>query len=159
VDTKGYFIRRLEERIGSVASLRGRIEWDHDPPGNIVDVLIRIPKVDESGFDITVQLCGEWEINVIAADSVVDFFLSGKPNAELSNKRTADDAVEFIHGLLGPGYRVRQAYRGGLVYRGWVEERVGDQWKVVWSYGQVLWFRQFFAARTEKVFQNNSTAV
>jgi len=148
-----YFLGGLDSLIEDIPGLRGKVEIVQDADGDMA-VRAMIPKADEGGFDIAIQVFDGWEVNVFAGECCVDFFLSAKEKHSLHNRQRVDAALELVRGLLGPGYRVRQWYRGELLLRGRVEKREEGRWTLRAWYRRSQWFREPFAPRSHRVFQN-----
>jgi hypothetical protein len=157
VDPDGqYFVDRLRERLSCIPELSDKIDWEETGSvfGDIV-MDVDIPKLTEDGFDIGILLADYCSIIQVAAEGcVVEFFLSSNPKHAQRNRQEVDRAIALVYGLLGSDYRVRTLYRGGEAYKAWFEKREGGKWKKVAWTRWLLWFRHFFANRTEVVLQN-----
>lgn len=150
-----FFRQLFRERVGTIPALTGKVEYEERPEDDGPHIWVRIPKCEESGFEICIQVFDNWEVNVFAADTTVDFFLSSKPSQAASNAVQIERTINFVVALLGPGYRVRQWYRGDQVYRGRVEAQTSTGWRVEARYARLLQWQKLFAPRSEKVFQNH----
>lgn len=124
-----------------------------------MDVWAHIPKLDEDGFDVSVQFFDGWELNILTDESSVDFFLLSKPRHAERNRKQVEAALALVACLLTPSCRLRQWYRGPNVYRGRIERLVEGRWQLVAGYGRVLWFRDFTKPRVERVLQNRHLPV
>ena len=141
--------------MAPLPTIGARAKIEEDVAVGEMEVWVKIPKSTDEGFDVCIQFFDNWEINVLAGECVVDFFLSDKKRNEERNRKRIDEAIDLAIRLLTPRCRVRQWYRGNEVYKGYVEAETSGVWKVEAVYRRPLWCRKLFAGKTERILKNN----
>ena len=120
-------------------------EWsiDDDEDHCVLD----FPKMDESGFDIHVEVDSE-EVAIYCEGYHDHHQLEGEPND------FANHVVGFLYDLLTSLMRVREYCAGGFPYKWSLECREGDAWVPESTTG--LLFYNYFGRKTESFFQNST---
>jgi len=155
--SRPYFLERVHELARKHPGLAGRLEIDEHALAleGFQAVLVKIPKTEANGFDIAIQFFDNWEINILADECIVDFFLSSNEKDAANNIQRVDDALDLVVRLLGKTCRIREWYRNGSVYKGRVESLVDGEWRVEARYRRLQFFWHWFGRKTLRVYQND----
>jgi hypothetical protein len=107
---------------------------------------LRIPKRNEKGFDIKVDVYG---LEIILWARGIDFVhISFEENYE----QTVTDMLGLIRDLLSPTMRIRELRAGDSTYRWHMECLRDEKWVREESCGLIFW--NFLGKRSEIIYQN-----
>jgi len=119
-------------------------EWDRctwTPPHR---ECLRIPALDEDGFDLEVHPDPE-EVTIFVGGGV-------HFHTDASTPEEIDESLAFLHDLLSPGVRLHVRYAGGSPYRWRLEVFDGEKWRAR-KMGALLIFN-FLGRRSTRTLQN-----
>ncbi len=103
------------------------------------------PTRDGDGFDVTLQPDAQ---GILAyTDVAFHEHCGGEPH------EAVQQALGLARDLLSPDMRIRERRAGHSGYRWLLERRDGEEWIVESTTGLLFW--NYFAARTERVYQNS----
>ena len=120
--------------------------WTIDPDDQ--SCTLHLPKRDEHGFDITLEIDLDdiwWECGGFHAS---DFREQGTP------EDFAGHCVGLLYDLLSPLMRVREQLAGGVPYKWTLECRRRDTWESRGSRSR--FFLNFWGKRDERIYQNRA---
>lgn len=152
--TADKFFEELKKELAEFPEVVAKMAITNSFAESGVDVLAEIPADGPDGFKITIQFQKDYEINVIADECMVDFFLTDKERDFEKNENAVRRAFDLVRRLLGPQCRVHNYCRGGLLYKSHVEREQGGKWVQEAVYRRVLWGARFFGKRSEMILQN-----
>jgi hypothetical protein len=132
--------RLLEEHPGIAHT------WTIDPDHQ--SCTLNIPKLDEQGFDITIEIdsddlwvnCGRFQASDCLEEGTAEDF--------------AGHCVGLLYDLLTPLMRVREQLAGEVPYRWTLECLRGDTWESRGSHSR--FFFNFWGKRSERIYRNHT---
>lgn len=152
--TADKFVEELNTELAEFPDVLARMTITNSFAESGADIFAEIPTNTPDGFKITIQFQKDYEINVIADECMVDFFLGEKEKDTEKNENAMRRAFNLVRRLLSPECRVHNYYRGGLLYKSYVEHEENGHWVQEAFYRRMLWGAQFFGMRSEKFLQN-----
>ncbi|MBI3878518.1 MAG: hypothetical protein HY301_00435 [Verrucomicrobia bacterium] len=120
--------------------------WSIDP--NEVQCSLSIPKIDEDGFDVTIE---------VSPDGVVVFGEGAHQHfdtPESTHPEKIIAALGLVRDLLSPHMRVGELRAGKSAFRWFMESLHENEWQAESSTGLLFW--NYFARRSERVLQNKT---
>ena len=109
--------------------------------------ILNIPKKNDRGFDITVEVCAD-EINLFCEGFHDHYSIEGTPDD------FANYFVGFLYNLLSPVMRISEVCSGGVPYKWILESRQQGEWISDSITGLI--FYNYFGKRSKRIYQNES---
>ncbi len=135
------FVARAKEILSAHPQIQHNWSIDDDEDHCILD----IPKVNEDGFDITVEVdCDEIVIRAHGYHQHVD---------EKDDNQKIESAFGLVRDLLSTSMRIKEYWVGGSPCRWEAQSSRNGEWVTEATTG--LLFRNYFGKRLEKYYQNN----